>query len=278
MSERLAVIAPTETAEKVTYLPPALAEVEKYRKEKPEVVHSTRKINLAENQTILKEIFEKQGIKVTADEKISVYNPTNEFELDGITFMAGRAEPRNSEFDSRIIFFKKKDDHWEPQSEPIFELQDPSITKIGDEFVLCGVKLNLGDVPYLLKLFGIKKKVLHSYKTVFYKGKTLEGLKEFAEGPFDMKDVRLVELEDHRIGVYTRPLRLPDARRGQIGFTIINSLAELDWRAINYAPLLTTRFPEGEWVGANEATLFPSGKVFVLGHLSHYDKYQTRHY
>ncbi len=177
--------------EKTIYHLSAAAKVEEYRKEKSEVIHSTRKIDLAENQEVLREIFEKQDIEVTEDERIDVYNPSNEFELDGETYMAGRAEPRSSEFDSLTIFFKKEGDHWKLLPGPIFKLQDPSIAKIGDELVLCGVKLKLG-TNALMKLFGINKKVLHSYKTVFYKGRNLEDLKEFTEGPDDMKDVRLV--------------------------------------------------------------------------------------
>lgn len=277
MPERTAEIIPPGTEEKMPRYPLTAVMVEEYRKEKPEVVHSTRKIDLAKNQEILRQIFEKHGVKVTEGERIDVYNPSNEFELNGETYMAGRAEPRSSEFDSLTIFFKKEGEHWEPLPGPIFKLQDPSITKIGDEFVLCGVELELG-TNALMKLFGIDKKVLHSYKTVFLKGKTLEDLKEFTEGPDDMKDVRLVELDDHRIGVYTRPRRLPDARRGQIGFTIINSLAELDWRVIKEAPLLNIRFPESEWGGTNENSLLPDGRVFVLGHRAYYDRHSQRHY
>lgn len=278
MPETAGETIPTKAeVEKINYYPPTVSEVKEYREEKPKVVHSTRKIDLAENQTALKGIFEKQDIKVAEDEKVDVYNPANEFELNGVTYMAGRAEPRSSEYDSHVIFFKKEGDHWEPLAEPIFKLQDPSITKIGDELVLCGVRLKLG-TNALMRLFGIDKKVLQSYKTVFLKGKTLEELKEFTEGPDGMKDVRLVELDDRRIGVYTRPQRLPDARRGQIGFTIINSLAELNWRVIKEAPLLSTRFPEAEWGGVNEAIPLSDGKIFVLVHRAYYDNYSQRHY
>ncbi len=67
MSERGPEIVPAEAEKKenIKYFPKTADEVEAYRKEKPKVVKSTRKIDLAENQTVLREIFEKQGVKVT---------------------------------------------------------------------------------------------------------------------------------------------------------------------------------------------------------------------
>src|SRR3989344_6474272 len=126
MPERRAEPIPVKREEKenIKYFPKTADAVEEYRKTKPEVVHSTRKIDLAENQTVLKEIFEKQGYKVGKDEKIVVLNPTNEFEFEGETYMAGRAEPRNSKFDPRTIFFKKVGEHWEPQPGLVFRLED----------------------------------------------------------------------------------------------------------------------------------------------------------
>lgn len=276
MPETIGEIIPTKAeVEKINYYHPTVAKVKEYREEKPRVLYGTKKIDLAENQTALKEIFEKQGLKVT--ERIDVYNPTNEFEINGVIYLAGRAEPRSSKFDPRTIFFKKVGEHWEPQPEPVFKLEDPSITKIGDEFVLCGVKLKLG-TNALMELFGIDKKVLQSYKTSFYKGKTLDDLVMFAEGPAGMKDVRLVELPDGKIGVYTRPQGLKKGGPGQIGFTIIDKIGDLNARVIQDAPLLSTQFPEGEWGGVNEAISLSDGRVFVLGHRAYRDSYSQRHY
>lgn len=270
MPKKGAIAKVEKLEEKLTILPPTAEMVEHYRQEKNNHGRQrTSKLELAANQDALKNIFKKQEVRVAEGETIDVYNPSNEFELNSETYIAGRTEPRSSEFDSRVIFFKKVADCWEPLPDPVLTLQDPSITKIGDELVLCGVKLELGL---------ISPETLQSFKTVFYKGKSLEDLKEFASGPDEMKDVRLVELSDHRIGVFTRPQQILDAKRGQIGFVIINSLAELDWRVINDAPLLDTRFPDGEWGGANEASLLPDEKVFVLGHRAYYENYPIRHY
>lgn len=325
MPERGPELVPVEKKEDIKYFMRTAEAVEKYRKEKPEVIHSTRKIDLAGNQIALKKIFEEQGVKVkTRDQKVSgirigeneridVYNPSNEFELNGETYVAARAEPRTSKFDPRVIFFKKVGEQWEPQSASIFELEDPSIAKIGDELVLCGVEIEIVAQSRFQQLFNRAKdnkkakdnKRVTSWKTVFYKGKSLDDLTRFAEGPGDMKDVRLVELPDGRIGVYTRPqkekvkpgqinirlVQFPNREMGyqilhnkeidipgQIGFTIIDKLSDLNAKVIKDAPLLSIRFPKGEWGGVNEATLLPDGRVFVLGHRAIFDSKKVRHY
>lgn len=284
MAERQGGIPPIEKEEKITYYPPTEVMVKKYQQEKPTLGISTRKVDLAENQDALKKIFEKQGIVVAEGEKIDVLNPTNEFEIDGEAYMAGRAEPRKSKFDPRTIFFKKVGEHWEPQPEPVFKLEDPSITKIGDEFVLCGVEIKLGIMSRFRRLIAGDKVgiMVTSWKTAFYKGKNLDNLVRFTEGPDGMKDVRLVQLPDGKIGVYTRPQGLKKGLWGQIGFTIIDKLSDLNAQVNNDAPLLSTRFPVGEWGGVNEATPLPDGRIFVLGHRAYYEMQKNnkkiRHY
>ena len=44
-----------------------------------------------------------------------------------------------------------------------------------------------------------------AWRTRFYHGSGGEDLQPFAVGPDGMKDIRLVELADGRIGVFTRP-------------------------------------------------------------------------
>jgi hypothetical protein len=49
----------------------------------------------------------------------------------------------------------------------------------------------------------------------------------FAVGPQWMKDIRLVELADRRIGVFTRPKGEYFGGQAEIGFTIIDNLDDL---------------------------------------------------
>ncbi len=253
------------------------------RPERPEVSRQGK--NIPRASAILGP--KRPGFSDASDEKIIVLNPTNEFEFNGETYIAGRAEPERSKHDPRVIFFKKAGEHWEPQPDLVFKMEDPSITKIGDEFVLCGTEIEIGVMTRLQKLFSGEKsgKKVATWRTVFYKGKSLKDLERFAEGPDGMKDVRLVRLEDGRIGVYTRPqgwLKKGDA--GQIGFTIIDNLSDLSAKVIEDAPLLSTRFPEGEWGGVNVAILLPDGRVLALGHRAYYEykrigkEKEIRHY
>lgn len=64
-----------------------------------------------------------------------------------------------------------------------------------------------------------------SWVTQFYRGYRIDSMHHFSSGPAMMKDIRLIELLDGRIGVLTRP-QGEVGGRGQIGFTIIDSLEE----------------------------------------------------
>lgn len=281
MLERVAQNIPaadraTSADQTVSTLPSIATKIETYRREKARVIHHTRKIALAEDQAVLKAILELQ-LGIPIDEEIDVYNSSSEFVLNGVRHKACRVERRSSELDSLTVFFRLRGDQWEPLPAPVFKLQDPSVVVIDGEIVFSGVKLDVA-ISKIALLSGIDQKVLKSFGTVFLKGKTLGGLRPFAQGPKKMKDIRLVELPNHQIGIYTRPQGSPETRQGQIGFTIINSLSDLNWQVIQNAPLLSARFPNGEWGGVNEAKLLPNGKVFALGHQAHLDSYNHRHY
>ena len=92
-----------------------------------------------------------------------------------------------------------------------------------------------------------------------------------------MKDLRLVELQDGSIGVFTRP-QGEKGGRGKIGFTRVASLEELSIDQINKAPLLEGQFVDEEWGGCNEIHLLPNGILGVLGHIACFDEQGDRHY
>ncbi|MDQ6594991.1 MTP-1 family protein [Bacillus salipaludis] len=196
-----------------------------------------------------------------------VYNITAPFEDQGKKVIAGRVESRDSE-QSEVFFFVERNGEWVPrEGAPVFALQDPFFTRIAGELVLGGVQTF--PHPTLEEALG--------WRTVFYKGKSIADLREFAKGPDGMKDLRLVELKDGSIGVLTRP-QGEKGGRGKIGWTRISSLAELTIDVINGAPLLEGQFIDEQWGGANEPHLLSNGLVGVLGHIASFDEEGNRHY
>ncbi|MBS2771301.1 DUF1861 family protein [Anoxybacillus rupiensis] len=196
-----------------------------------------------------------------------VYNISAPFEEDGEQVIAGRVEPRDSER-SEVYFFVNRHGEWVPrEGAPIFQLQDPFFTKIGGELIFGGVQTF--SHPVIEGALG--------WGTVFYRGKTIRELREFAKGPDGMKDLRLIELQDGSIGVITRPQGAKGGR-GKIGFTRISSLDDFTIDVIHEAPLLEGQFAEEEWGGANEPHLLENGLVGILGHIACFDEEGNRHY
>lgn len=115
------------------------------------------------------------------------------------------------------------------------------------------------------------------WRTVFYKGKSIQELAPFFVGPDAMKDLRLVELPNGEIGVFTRP-QGEKGGRGKIGFTTAKSLQELSIELVNEAPLLQGQFVDEEWGGGNELHILSNGLIGVLGHIASFDDEGNRHY
>ena len=197
-----------------------------------------------------------------------VYNITAPFPDDGELVIAGRVEDRSSER-SQVMFFVERDGRWVPrQNAPVFELQDPFFSFIHGELIFGGVEVYFdGDDPHYVT----------SWRTVFYRGYRIADLVPFAKGPLTMKDVRLVELASGRIGVFTRPMPVGDAR-AMIGYTEIGALEELTEERMEKADVIPDQFLKVEWGGGNEAHLLPNGMIGVLGHIARMDDGNIRHY
>lgn len=196
-----------------------------------------------------------------------VYNITAPFEDEGDMVIAGRVERRNTEY-SDIIFFTCRNNIWEPRKNTVsFKLQDPFYARIRGELIVGGVEVRpYGRAPGKLR-----------WRTLFYKGRSINELKHFATGPDWMKDIRPVQLADGRIGVFTRPMGKIGGR-GRVGFTVMDTLDELNSDVISGAALLKEQFVIEEWGGANEAHLLRNGLIGVLGHIACYDERGNRHY
>lgn len=186
-----------------------------------------------------------------------VYNITAPFKVRRSMYILGRVEMRDNELGAKVMFFKKKGRTWvfDPYA-PIFNMQDPFITKIGDLFVVGGVEV-------MQKSLGGKIR----YRTVFYKGSDIYSLRQFATGPWGMKDIRLVGLDGGKVGIFTRPQGRKGGK-GKIGFTIVNSLSGVKARKISNAEILKDQFDKGEWGGVNETHLLDNGLIGVLGHIA----------
>lgn len=196
-----------------------------------------------------------------------VYNITAPFKDEGELVIAGRTEKRDSEH-SEVLFFINEKGYWKPREDSIkFKLQDPFISKIHGQLVFGGVEVFLH--PQNCKLL--------SYRTVFYKGININSLKPFSKGPDGMKDIRLVELLDGQIGVFTRP-QGEVGGRGKIGFIKIENLAQLSEDVINKAIILDDLFRADEWGGANELHILQDGLIGVLGHIARFDENGNRYY
>ncbi len=209
-------------------------------------------------------------LKFTGDcvQGMDVYNPTAPFSDDGETRLAARVESRDSETDSHVRFFRMVNtDTWEcvPDT-PDLPLQDPFTTWIHGELIVGGVRFPVGDMQW---------------ETWFYRGEDVASLKHFASGPRGMKDIRLVELKDGRIGVFSRPQGKVGGR-GKIGFLIINTLDELEKVDIYNAPLIEGQYTDDTWGGVNEAQLLEDGRIGCLGHAAEFRKHasgmEVKHY
>jgi len=205
---------------------------------------------------------------------MDAYNPSIPFRTrKGRRLIAARIEKRSvfwrdKNYLPRTCFFTeiKENNSWRLVEElPTFHMEDPFVCFIDGEFVLGGVEV-------------FKESGKHKFRTVFFKGKDVYNLKKVAAGPNMMKDIRLVELTDGKIGVFTRP-QGGTYQRGRIGFTTISSLRELnnDSKIVN-AAIIRNHFRENEWEGTNEARALEDGLVGVLAHNASIDKQGNKEY
>jgi len=196
-----------------------------------------------------------------------VYNITAPFSSANLTVIAGRVEPRDKEH-STVFFFQEEDGVWQPiPGAPTFQLQDPFVTFVNNELVFGGVRIY--ETPH-----GI------GWKTIFYRGMDIFSLTQCFAGPNGMKDIRLCDLKNGRIAVFTRPQGVKGGR-GTIGYTQCCGLDALSCELIETAPLIEHMFHASDWGGANEAHLLPNGEIGVLGHAACYendDEPKERHY
>ncbi len=193
-----------------------------------------------------------------------VYNISTPFVCQGRTYLAGRVEKRENEFSFVRIFEKTGEDEYTAiLPEMTFRnLQDPFVTIVQGEIVLGGVQI----VTHPLNA----ERII-SWQTLFFRGKTPDQLELCAVGPSCMKDIRLCELADGRVAIFSRP-QGKKGGKGRIGFTVIDSLEDLCADTILDAAIDPSFFCDDEWGGCNEVHLLKNGLLGVMGHIAFRDE------
>jgi hypothetical protein len=204
---------------------------------------------------------------------LDVYNISSPFgnpDDPGQVLIAGRVEARDSEHSTIRFFTRTPSGEWVLVGTlPTLDLQDPFVSVHG------GV-LHLGGVEIVEDPAGLPGNPFQ-YRTVILCCPSLRAVRTSFTGPWGMKGIRLVDTQDGRLGVFTRPRHGADGR-GRIGFTIIDSIADLTVERVESAPRLADLFIAEEWGGVNQATLLDDGRLGVLGHIATLDDEGNRHY
>lgn len=205
-----------------------------------------------------------EKIIFTGFDDYDIYNPSAAFTYQNKKMIVARVEKRDSEISRAIFFYEKNGTYHQDQRQPIYDLQDPFMTQIQGHYIFGGTSVKFledGSAKWYTKLFI---------------GKTLETLEPWVDGPKNMKDVRVVGLNDGRIGIFSRP-QGKKGGRGKIGFTTVQSFDEVTAKVIEDAPLIDM-FSDDEWGGANDAYALKDGRIKVLGHIAFFDNKGNRHY
>lgn len=205
-------------------------------------------------------IYEKHKVKFFGVEGFDVYNPSIPFYWEGKRYIYGRVEKREDWARSWARLFEEtgKDEWTLVKNDMIYPLEDPYIAIIQDEVILGGthVRKSQGKID--------------TYYGYFYRGTDLHDIVYFTTGPDYMKDIRLVELPNHKIGIFSRPrseeIRDLYGSESIIGFTMIDHIDELNAEVVDSARMIGGLFDRDEWGGCNQCYALDSGKIGVIGH------------
>jgi len=204
-----------------------------------------------------KRVYESALLTFKGVDGYDVYNCSVPFRYKGKVHIYGRVEKREEWANSHVRLFVEtgKDEFTVIPGGMTWMLEDPFVSKIKGEVFFGGTRIR--------KTSG----KVFNYYCDFFRGGVEDNL-YFATGPDNMKDVRVLELSDGRLGVFSRP---KTDVYSCIGFTIINDLSELTQRVINEAEPLNV-LHTGAWGGVNQAYLLSSGKIGCIAHYSYNGK------
>lgn len=228
---------------------------------------SYRTLSFLEHTDFFREVFQSGP-----DSTFLVYNPSAAFINPPGSYRAVRVDCSDGR--TKSVMFKYTTEGLKPHLERTFDLEDPFAANFDGEIVFGGVQVD--------KSFDSEGRIVSRWRTILYRGETIDKLRPFFTGPEGMKDIRLVKKPDGRIGVYTRP-RNPGNEAlggdGQIGYREFESLDQLENADsssldIENAPLLPFRFKKGHWGGVNHAQVLKGGKYQKWNLLTIHDAYK----
>lgn len=195
-----------------------------------------------------------------------VYNCSVPFEQNGKLYVLGRVEKRSEWANSTCYLFEQKADGvWYKVPEfDALPIEDPFYTEINGESVVIGT--------HVLKECG-KVKTYYGY---FYRGKDIFNLKYFTTGPSYMKDIRLVQLPEGRVGIFSRPrseeIKKKYGSESRVGYTVVSALDDITADIIQNANYIENFFEIDEWGGVNQAFYLAKHLIGVIGHQCYADK------
>ncbi len=199
-----------------------------------------------------------------------IYNPSRPFKIGDKLYLVCRVEDKSTNLSNALLFEKRGNIWFLVKDAPSFPLEDPFLTEIQDGVLFGGVSVAWENPNKFL-----------SYKTIFYYGKNFFALdpnKPFSEGPLNMKDIRIVDLKNGRLGVFTRP-QGGKFLRGRICYLEIDSLDELkNLEIYQKGKLIDLSLKEDEWVGTNDIYLLDKDSLGVLAHYAYKDEEGKVHY
>ena len=222
--------------------------------------------------------FLKFNVDENADE-LSVYNPSP-IDVDGVTYLLARVEKKNTESGSTVMLFcENENGEWDIVEDV------PVLNNVQDPFY-CGMIDGLHVIGWVQTYEETGSPQL-GYRTVFYRfeNSILElededsnSIPPFAVGPEKMKDIRLIQRKNGRIGVFTRP-QGKFGGRGEVGYFEIENLDQLENSLADHVQkeepdslifnvFLKRPKGENEWGGVNELYNLADGKIGVLGHIA----------
>lgn len=207
-----------------------------------------------------KHVYEGALLTFDGVEGYDVYNCSIPFTWEGKTYIFGRVERREDFANSVTFLFEEVGrDHYAPVEGAVtYPIEDPHVAIINGEIILGGthVRKRRGEID--------------TFYGYYYRGKDPRFLDHFTCGPANMKDIRLLQLPEGRVGVFTRSRgqEIADQYRSEaiVGYVVLNSVDELDETIVDKAKVIPELFSEAEWGGCNQCYLLRDGRIGVVGH------------
>ena len=202
-----------------------------------------------------KRVYESALLTFKGTDGYDVYNCSVPFFFKGKRHIYGRVEKREIWASSHVRLFEETSkDEFTAVPGFALELEDPYIQNIKGEWIF-GVTHVRKDGDMVLSYYGY-----------FYRGTPVE-LTYFTMGPDFMKDIRVLELQDGRLGIFSRVRTKVEV---YVGFATVDSVDHLTTAAIAAAKPIDFIKP-GTWGGVNQPYLLTSGKVGCIGHTAYND-------